>query len=96
MKADVLQHVISNGLLSLKQFGFIAGRSTVTQLLRYMDYCAEVLAKGSVTDVVYLDFAKAFDTVPHSRLLLKLKAYGIDGKVLTWIKAFLTGRTQVV
>ena len=96
VKEDVLKHVISNGLLSLKQFGFIAGRSTVTQLLRYMDYCAEVLAKGSVTDVIYLDFAKAFDTVPHSRLLLKLKAYGIDGNVLTWIKAFLTGRTQVV
>ena len=82
-----------NGLLSLKQFGFVAGRSTVTQLLRYMDYCAEVLAKGCVTDAIYLDFAKAFDTVPHSRLLAKLKAYGIDGKVLNWIKAFLTGRT---
>ncbi|XP_077989646.1 uncharacterized protein LOC144443981 [Glandiceps talaboti] len=47
-------------------------------------------------DVVYLDFAKAFDTVPHTRLLIKLKAYGIDGKVLTWINSFLSIRKQRV
>ena len=53
-------------------------------------------AEGGVVDVIYLDFAKAFDTVPHRRLIGKLEAYGIFGDVLNWVKAFLTGRTQEV
>ena len=47
-------------------------------------------------DIVYLDFRKAFDTVPHQRLLAKLKSYGITGSIHEWIKNFLTGRTQKV
>ena len=47
-------------------------------------------------DVVYLDFQKAFDTVPHKRLMVKLQAYGISGVMLNWINAFLDGRTQRV
>ena len=54
------------------------------------------MANGGVTDTIYLDFAKAFDTVPHRRLLAKLKSYGVDGNILDWIEAFLTGRTQIV
>jgi len=48
------------------------------------------------TDIIYLDFAKAFDTVPHKRLIHKLRAYGIRGKVLHWIKNFLGHRRQKV
>ena len=96
IKEAVMSYVLSNKLLSPKQYGFISGRSTVTQLLRYLDKCVETMVKGGVTDTIYLDFAKAFDTVPHARLIGKLKAYGIDGAILAWIKAFLTGRTQVV
>ena len=48
------------------------------------------------TDVVYLDFAKAFDSVPHDRLLLKLRHLGIRGKILRWIQAYLKGRKQRV
>ena len=47
-------------------------------------------------DVIYLDFKKAFDSVPHERLLLKLKGYGIGGSILQWIESFLKGRTQRV
>ncbi len=47
-------------------------------------------------DVIYLHFKKAFDTVPHQRLLRKLQAYGIEGKILTWISSFLTGRRHIV
>ncbi len=47
-------------------------------------------------DVIYLDFKKAFDSVPHQRLLRKLQAYGIEGKILTWISSFFTGRRQRV
>ena len=96
VKDAVLNHLIENNLLSTKQFGFVRGRSTVTQLLRYLDQCAEIITNGGIVDSVYFDFSKAFDTVPHRRLNAKLKANGIDGKILSWIKAFLTGRDQVV
>ena len=54
------------------------------------------LDKGYATDVIYFDFSKAFDSVPHVRLLSKLKAYGIDGPLLKWFKSFLVGRRQCV
>ena len=51
---------------------------------------------GKVVDTIYFDFSKAFDTVSHQRLSLKIKANGIAGKILAWIDAFLSGREQVV
>ena len=68
----------------------------MTQLLVYLDKCAEMVAKGKVVDSVYLDFQKAFDTAPHQRLIKKLKAYGISGSVYEWIDEYLSGRSQVV
>ena len=62
IKDYVLGHLIENNLLSKKRFGFINGRSTTTQLLNYLDKCAEVVSNGGVVDSVYFDFAKAFDT----------------------------------
>ena len=58
--------------------------------------CVESIVDGSVIDSIYLDFAKAFDTVRHRRLIGKLEAYGVKGNILKWIKSFLIGRTQVV
>ena len=49
---------------------------------------------GSPVDVVYLDFQKAFDKVPHQRLLIELKVYGIRESMISWIQAWLTGRRQ--
>ena len=92
----IVDHLQNEKLLSPKQYGFITGRSTVTQLLFYLDECIKTVADGGVVDSVYLDFSKAFDTVPHRRLLKKLQAYGIDGDILQWIQAFLQGRTQEV
>ena len=60
-----MNHLLENNLLSTKQHGFITGLSTVTQLLKNFDKCAGVFAAGEVVDVIYLDFEKAFDTVPH-------------------------------
>ena len=96
IKNAIMAHLVSNSLLSSKQFGFTGGRSTVTQMLNYLDKCIEKIVAGKVVDCIYLDFAKAFDTVPHKRLLNKLKAYGISGELLNWIKAFLSDRTQTV
>ena len=96
VKEAVINHIMTNNLLSTKQYGFISGRSTVTQLLGFLDVCMERIVKGEIVDTIYLDFAKAFDTVPHRRLMGKLDSYGIKGNIHQWIKAFLTGRSQVV
>ena len=96
VKEAILTHLVGNSLLSKKQFGFLSGRSTVTQLLRFLDECADKVARGGVVDTIYMDFAKAFDKVPYRRLLHKLEAYGISGNILAWIKSFLIGRNQTV
>ena len=54
------------------------------------------LWKKRPVDVIYLDFAKAFDTVPHSRLIIKLRAFGVSEQLLNWISAFLSNRKQRV
>ena len=92
----IVDHLLKENLLSPKQYGFISGRSTVTQLLYYLDKCINTVANGGVVDSVYLDFSKAFDTVPHRRLLEKLSAYGMDGEILNWIRSFLHGRKHEV
>ena len=61
-----------------------------------MEDLTEALDAGKDVDVIYLDFQKAFDKVPHKRLLKKLWAYGIRGKIHSWVKYFLKGRTQSV
>ena len=96
VKRKIMAHLIDLDLLSSKQFGFISGRSTTTQLLNYLDKCIEVIVNGGVVDSIYLDFAKAFDSVPHQRLIKKIESYGIQGDIRKWIEAFLSGRTQIV
>ena len=85
-----------NKLFSTKQFGFLAGRSTVMQLLKVLDIWTQILDQGGCLDIVYCDFMKAFDTVPHKRLLHMVQNYGITGNLLGWISDFLVGRTQQV
>ena len=85
-----------NDLFSNSQFGFIGGRSTVLQLLKVLDKWTEILDNKGYVDVIYLDFMKAFDKVPHKRLLSKLKAYGIGTNIISWIADFLIGRVQKV
>ena len=92
----VIEHLLSNNLLSPHQHGFLPGRSTGSQLLECLESWSKLLEEGSSVDVIYLDFRKAFDAVPHQRLLRKLQAYGIRGRILKWIEAFLTDRKQRV
>ena len=96
LKDAIMTHLLENNLLSPRQHGFINGRSTVTQLLSYLDNCSKKVANGEVVDVVYLDFQKAFDTVPYARLIKKLSSYGIDGEMLAWITEYLSDRIQIV
>ena len=60
-----------NELLSKNQFGFVKGRSTVLQLLKVLDTWTEMLDNGGSIDVIYCDFTKAFDKVPHAKLIKK-------------------------
>ena len=96
LRSHIMSHLMSEDLLSNRQYGFIEKRSTVTQLLHYLDKCCESISEGNVVDSIYFDFEKAFDTVPHRRLLKKLQCYGIKGAVLDWITDFLKDRKQTV
>ena len=90
----VLNHLESNSLLYDLQHGFRHSRSCETQLLSFVQELAANSDKNIQTDLIIMDFAKAFDKVPHQRLLYKLKFYGIKNQTLTWISAFLSNRTQ--
>ena len=83
-------------LFNKNQHGFRAGRSCVSQLLEHQMKILSYLEEGKEVDVVYLDFAKAFDKVDYGVLLQKLKYVGISGSLLRWINSFLTGRKQRV
>ena len=93
---SMMQHLEQNDLLSNQQYGFISGRSTGLQLLDVMDEWTSVLAEGGQMDFVYMDFQKAFDTVPTRRLLGKLESYGMRSKTKRWIASFLGDRRQRV
>ena len=68
----------------------------MTQLMEVMEAWPAAVDKGDPVDLVYLDFAKAFDSVPHQRLHCKPKSHGISGKLLDWLMAFLVGHQQTV
>ena len=92
----LISHMSELGLFHTAQHGFMPKRSCSTQLLEVMEDWSSAFEDGQPLDVTYLDFAKAFDSVPHKRLLSKLKAYGVRGKLLRWVESFLTGRLQRV
>jgi len=68
----------------------------LTNLLALLESVTKSVDDGHNVDDMFLDFAKAFDKVPHHRLLMKLKNHGINGKVYNWIQAWLRGRKQRV
>ena len=86
VKDYLMRHLLTNNLLSPYQFGFTPGRSCATQLLHVLDYFTRHLDNGDSVDVIYLDFQKAFDSVPHQRLIQKLSSFGIHGKILQWLE----------
>ena len=92
----MVEHLIKNGLFTDDQHGFVPDRNCITQLLICMEEWTQMVENGDCFDVIYTDFSKAFDSVPHERLFLKLESLGIKGDILNWIKSFLRGRTQCV
>ena len=85
-----------NGILINEQFGFRSGPSVNLQLLDFVNYLIKNINLKIPIDVIYLDFKKAFDTVPFRRLLLKVEFTGIVGNALRWIENFLLNRHQMV
>jgi hypothetical protein len=92
----IVRHMDDYNLYTKCQHGFRNKRSCVTQLLEVMEILTDSFDDGEAIDMVYLDFKKAFDTVPHQRLLCKLQSYGITNKVYSWVADFLSGRSQRV
>ena len=85
-----------NELFLDTQHGFRTGRSVQTNLLEFNNETTKWMDAGKAYDVLFLDYAKAFDVVSHKRLIVKLEAIGIKGKLLAWLKDWLKGRRQRV
>ena len=96
LKDSILDHLDKFSLINDSQHGFSKGRSCLTNLLVFMEEITYSLDQGNSVDVIYLDFAKAFDKVPYRRLFSKLRSHGIGGNVAQWIEAWLTNRKQKV
>ena len=91
-----MNHLNSHNLLSDCQYGFRQNRGCILQLLKVVDEWSKYIDMNKQIDCIYLDFQKAFDTVPHKRLLKKLESFGITGTLLKWIQDFLSNRQQRV
>ena len=83
-------------LINHYQHGFLKARSCLTNLLCFFEEITKWVDEGSPVDVIYLDFQKAFDKVPHQRLILKLKSHGMGNSIINWIEQWLTDRRQRV
>ena len=94
--AAILSFLTQNNLVTPQQHGFVRGRSCQTNILLCLEKWTERLDSGKSVYVAYFDYSKAFDKVSHRLLLTKLRAYGIDGRLLAWLEAYLGDRKQRV
>ena len=81
IKDDVVQHLARHKLIKSSQHGFMRGKWCTSNLLYFLEKVTAAVDSGIPVDVVYLDFAKAFDKVPVERLLKKVRAHIIRGKL---------------
>eukprot|EP00795_Rhopilema_esculentum_P002140 gene2140-17727_t len=96
IKNVLTDHLLENKSFTPDQYGFREFRPCLSHLLEVFEEWTSLLNDNIPVDIFYFDFAKAFDSVPHKRLLTKIKSYGIEGYIYNWIKSFLTGRKQRV
>ena len=96
VRQSIIKYMKRNNLFSNKQYGFISGQSTLLQLLAVLNKWTEAIDMGHTIDCIYMDYTKAFNTVPHRRLIYELSKYGINNKTVSWIKNFLSNRIQQV
>ena len=86
VRDGIIDHVRRYKLIKDSQHGFLKGRSCLTNLLELLEYVSNFIDQGHPVDAICLDSQKAFDKVPHRRLMLKIKSLGIAGNVYNWIK----------
>ena len=86
----MMDFLIKHQLINPSQHGFLKARSCLTNLLCFFEEITKWV------DVIYLDFQKAFDKVPHQRLILKLKSHGMGNSIINWIEQWLNDRRQRV
>jgi len=96
IKNKVEQFLTKTKFISNSQHGFMKGGSCLSNLLVCKESIVSMMDKGIPVDVIYLDFQKAFDKVPHDQLMIKVRQAGIVGKIADWIENWLEGRTQRV
>ena len=92
----MVEFLVKHKLINLSQHRFLKARSCLTNIFCFFEEITKWVDDGSPVDVVYLDFQKAFDKVPHERFLLKLKAHGIVDDVINWIEEWLIHKRQRV
>src|SRR5579872_4976179 len=95
-KDSLVAHLNRHKLIRNSQHGFTRNRSCLINILSFMESVTLNVDEGNPVDIVYLDFAKAFDKVPYERLFRKLQAHGVTGPVLNWIRNWLSSRRQKV
>ena len=96
VKEQLMSHVTENNLLNNAQHGFLPGRSCLSNLLSTLEEITDMMDSGFPVDEIFLDLQKAFDSVPHQRLIYKLSKLGIEENILCWIESFLFRRKQRV
>ena len=96
VKETLLEFLKNINALSKRQFGFLPGRSTVSQLFNVLGKWTETLDNGAHVDAMYCEFMKAFDKVPHQRLLKVLRFYNNSEHLVKWIEDFVSERKQQV
>lgn len=96
IKDHIVDHLMNNFLIRPTQHGFMKQKSCLTNLLSFLEILTSEHDNGCPMDIIFLDFAKAFDKVPRLRLLEKIRSHGITGNLLQWIDHWLSGRKQRV
>lgn len=96
IKEHIEKFILTAKLIKVSQHGFMKGRSCMSNLLLFQNSVINMIDEGSSVDIIYLDLQKAFDKVPHSILLQKIRGMGIEGKVSDWIENWLSHRKQRV
>jgi hypothetical protein len=96
IKDSLVDYLHKNNLIRDTQHGFVKKRSCLTNLLEFLEFVSSYIDRGFPVDVIYLDFQKAFDKVPHRRLMLKINSLGISGSIFKWIENWLQDREQKV
>ena len=94
IRDQIMDFLIKHKLINSSQHGFLKSKSCLTNLLWFFEEITKLGDEGSPVDIIYLDFQKAFDKVPHQRL--KLKSHGIGISIINWIEQWLTDRRQRV